>query len=476
MRKLLLPATLALLTSCSLIPDYQRPAMDVPAGWSGAAVNPTCKLKALPMDWWKSFNDPALTALVEEGLNANDDLYRAAARVAEARAIVSQRQSDQLPTVYGQADVTRTSNSREAHANGNFTPSSKPYNDFSLAIVLEYEVDLWGRLRSATQQARAQLLASEATQGAIRLSVASDVANAYFNLSALDAQIAVNEQTIKSREESLRYQQAQYNHGAVDKLTYKQAEAELADARAVLPTLVQARTEQESALKVLLGKSPKEIVEKKITPTATPDAMPVPPVLPPSLPSDLLERRPDIQAAEQNLIASYADIGVVRTQYFPRLSLSGLIGLSSSEASKLLRSSARNWDAGVGLVGPLVDFGGIAADVDAAKARRDQALADYRQTVRNSFKDVVDALEATKNTAAQVEAQNTQVAARAETLKLAEVRYKAGYTTHLELLDSERSLFNAQLNRISARRDQLTAAVNLYKSLGGGWVKDEEKK
>lgn len=465
MRKLLLITTVLVLASCSLEPDYQRLPLELPAAQSQ---------KPVALAWWKEFNDPVLTQLVEEGLAANDDLYRAASRVAEARAILGRRKADELPLLYGRADASRTSNSRETHTNGNFTPSSKPFNDFSLAMVLEYEVDLWGRLSSATDAARGRLLALESTRDAIRLSVASDIANGYFNLTAIDAQIAVTEQTIKSREESFRYQQAQYKHGAVDQLTFRQAEAEVADARAALPTLTQVRAEQQTALAVLLGRSPKSIAEKTIA-GGNLDTLPVPPSLPQALPSELLERRPDIQTAEQNLIAGNAEIGQVRAEYFPRLSLSTLIGLSSSQADRLLRTSARNWDAGAGLVSPIIDGGGARADIDAAKSRRDQALADYRNAVRTAFKDTLDSLNATKNAAARVEAETVEVNARKETLRLADVRYKAGYATHLEKLDSERFLFSSQLNRINAHRDQLTAAVNLYKALGGGWVKEEQK-
>lgn len=471
-----------LLSACAVGDDYARPGTELPLQWpwqqtaaEKAAEQQQEQVKRIPRDWWKLFNDPALTALVDEGLQHNSDALIAAARVAQARAYLGVTNADLYPTIGVEGAARRTSNSEENTMSG-FALNSKPYNNFTLGAVLNYELDLWGRLRRSSESARARLLASESNRDAIDLAVASDIASGYFNLLALDAQIAVTEDTIVSREEAYRYEDAQYRHGAVNELTYRQAESELASARAALPALVQARVEQESALAILLGRSPAAIIDGKVERTKDMSALPASPVLPDSLPSTLLERRPDIHAAEQNLVAANADIGVAKANYFPTLSLSALLGLASSEADDLLQSSARQWNAGASIAGPLLDFGRVAYGVDGARATKQEAELTYQQTVRAAFKQVLDSLSAEKTSAERLEALKVQTGALSETLRVAQLRYNAGYSNYLEVLDAQRNLYQAQLNGITAARDRLSASVNLYKALGGGWAADEKQK
>ena len=466
------PLFFLLLSACSLGQDYQKPALSMPEHWPWEAETLTPVPLTLPSqiqaNWWKIFNDPALTRLIDEALNANQDLLTAAARVAEARSLYGLAEASQYPLLSAQASAERTSNSRESTFN-NVRRPSKPFNAFSLTAVLDYEVDLWGKLRRATEAAQARLLATEANRDAIRLAVASDVAAGYFNLRAIDAQIGITDETIKSREEALRYQKAQYEQGSLNTLTYQQAEAELASARAILPELVQARQEQESALAILLGRTPKELAENPISRGKEISTLPAAPTLPASLPSALLSHRPDIAAAEQNLIAANADVAVAKADFFPTISLSALIGLTSSEADRLLRGSARNWGGGANLATPLLDFGRASAYNDSVLARKDQALLQYQKTVSNAFKDALDALSAIQTSAARVSAQTAQVQARSIALDQTQLRYNAGYSTYLEMLDAQRFLYQAQLDRATAERDRLVAFVNLYKSFGGGW-------
>lgn len=471
MRKIVL-VPLLLTAACAVGPDYERPFFSLPAGWtwsepSAGEENAAAK-KTVGIDWWKSFNDPALDRLIEEGLKANTDLAQAAARVSEARANLSYSEADFYPELDVQGSAERVSNSKESIVRG-VRASSKPFNNFSLAAVVDWEIDLWGRLRRTAESDRAGLLSSEADRDAVRLAVASDIANGYFSLRAIDAQIEVTQHTIKAREGAFDYQEKQYKYGAANTLTYKQSEAELANARAQLPQLRQAKVRQETALGILLGRSPKELVETPVERGAGIDAIPVPPEIPADLPSSLLERRPDVQSAEQALKAANANIGIAKADYFPTLSLSALIGLTSSEADRLLRGSARNWQAGAGLAGPLLDFGRASSNADAAAARKDQAMAAYQRAVQTAFKDVIDTMNATKNTGEQEEASLHETDARAETLRLSELRYKEGYSNYLEVVDAERNLYQAQLDRITAKQDRLSAAVNLYKALGGGW-------
>lgn len=475
MRKLTALAATLLLSACAVGDDYSRPGLSLPDHWPWqktaedvAAEQKAAAEKQIPQDWWKSFNDPALTALVDEGLKNNSDLLIAASRVSQARAQLGINESYLYPAIDLQGSANRVSNSRESRTSG-FALNSKPYNAFALGAVLNYEIDLWGRVRRANEFARASLLAVEANRDAIRLALASDIAAGYFNLLTLDAQIKVTEETIRSRQEAYDYENAQYRAGVVNELTYRQAESELAAARAALPMLVQAKTEQMSALSVLLGRSPEEIITNKIDRATNINDLPIPPTLPLDLPSTLLERRPDIYAAEQGLVAANADVGIAKAAFFPTVSISALLGLASSEADNLLQGSARQWNAGASAVMPLLDFGRTKYNVEATKARAEEALHTYHQAIRMAFKDVMDSLSAEKTSAERVEALTVQTGSLSEALRVSRLRYDAGYSTYLDVLDSQRNLYQAQLDLISSQRDQLIASVNLYKALGGGW-------
>lgn len=463
MRKLSLLSAL-LLSACMVGPDYQMPGFDLPESWNSAQPEATAEATAVQKDWWKQFNDPTLTALIEEGLKHNDDIALAAARVAEARATLRVSNADLYPSLSAEGAAQRVDASEESYAG---STRSKPYNSFTLSAVLSYEVDLWGRIRRASESSRAQLLSEKANRDAVRLAVASDIATGYFSLIALEQQVKVTRDTVASRQASFDYQQKQYNAGAIDILTFRRAEAELATAEATLPVLEQARTEQQTALSILLGRSPKDIVGTPVL--AATAALPTPPNMPAATPSTLLQRRPDVSAAEQQLIASNALIGVAKADYFPTLSLSALIGLSSSESDRLVQSSARAWNMGANAAMPLLNAGRTSGRVDAAEARNAQALATYQQTVRSAFGDVTNALNRIRTTEAEATAQTRKRRANEETVRVATLRYKTGYATQLDLLDAQRQLFAAQLDSIDANQRRLAATVTLYKALGGGW-------
>lgn len=454
------------LSACAIGSDYKKPETALPEQWPWAQDVNAQANQVISKDWWNQFNDPALTALIEEGLQANADLLVAAARVSQARAMLTNSQSELYPTLDAQAGAVRVKNSAES-ASG--AVSSKPFNDLSLGAVLNYELDIWGRIRRSNESAREQLLASQAARDAVHLAVASNIALGYFNLRALDMQLDITEHTIESRQDALEFQRKQYDMGGENALAFHQAEAELAVANAQKPALEQLRAEQESALAVLLGRSPREIVQGKVNVGHEIDNVTIAPALPNNLPSYLLERRPDIAAAEHGLIAANANIAVAKADYFPRLSLSGLLGLASNDADDLLRSSARKWQFGANAAMPIIDFGRTSSRVDAAEAAKEEALVNYQQTVRVAFKEVMDAMSAENTSQAREKAQMQQMKSRAETLRLSDLRYKSGYSNYLEVLDAQRYLYQAQMDRVAARRDRLSALVNLYRALGGGW-------
>ena len=462
--------SLCALTACTVGPDYLAPRPHMPAQWSTAKAAQDAEEPSSPQalaEWWTQFNDPVLTALVEEGLRANADVALAAARVSEARAALDLADAQRYPTIGLSGDAARQKQSSETF-NARLS-GAKPFNTYNISAVLGYELDLWGRIRRASEAAQARLLAQQANRDAVALAVASDIATGYFNLLALREQERITERTIITRRESLTYQGKQYRAGAVDVLTFKRAEAELAAAEAVLPDLQQQVVQQQNALGILLGRSPQEIIVHIPPYTQRLTALPVPPILPADAPASLLQRRPDIAVAEQQLIAANAEIGVARAQYYPNFSLSALVGLGSLEIDRLLRSSAEAWSIGASTAMPLLDFGRTRANVEGAEARKAQAVITYQQTVRLAVADVANSLSAQQTSAAREKALRVQVQANAETQRVAQLRFNAGYATQLDLLDAQRQLYAAQLEATRARQQQLAAAVTLYKALGGGW-------
>ncbi|PJK30855.1 efflux transporter outer membrane subunit [Minwuia thermotolerans] len=472
--KILLAAVIALsLGGCSLAPGFMKPETPVPENWSSARLAAAEKIST---DWWRSFDDPALVALVEEALGANNDLQLAAARVAEARALLTGQQAERYPLLEVEGAAVRQEPSEETDTAGTRgitdtagTRGGQPFNDLQVSGVLSYELDLWGRLANASEAARARLLASAANREAVRLAVIGEVANGYFNLRALDRQIEIAERTMASRRESVALQRTRFEGGDVDELALRQAESELAAAESELPRLRQQRTRQRNALAVLLGRNPHRIIKDDITVADAIDAINAPASVPAGRPADLIVRRPDIAAAEQELVATNAEIGVARAAFLPRISFVGLLGLQSASGGDLFQGSASAWQLGGSLVGPLLDFGRAEALVDQAEARQRQALITYRQTIQTAFQEVLDALAGMRRAEERLQAQARQVAALRSTAELARLRFEGGISSYLEVLDAERSLFTTELDLVETQRDRLQSTVNLYRALGGGW-------
>lgn len=450
---------------------YQQPAIELPDTWGPLPVAniPNKELSSTPKTCtpiWEHFNDPLLTSLIQEALVANTDLLTASARVLEAQALFGFSKANQLPSLGGSANVGRSKLSDHTFP---VIPGNKPYNNFNLGIVLNYEIDLWGKLAHTKEAACAQLIAAVGNQESIYVSLTSMVATSYFNLLMLEQQIKIAESTISDLHSTYVFQQNQYEAGAITLLTLKQAKVALATAQIQMPKLVQARKEQQTALSILTGRPPKSIVEIKIPNTTVLTSVPVPPVVPLDLPSTLLLARPDIQAAEQRLIAAHAQIGVARSYYFPTLSLSAILGLGSAKTDTLFSHGSNAYTVAAASALPLIDFGRTRSQVLVAEARREQALLAYKSTVQTAFKEVADALLAQQTSADVVKAYQIQAHALQETLNLSKQRYEGGYSDYLEVLDAQRTLFQSQLDWVSAYRDWLVSAVVLYKSLGGNF-------
>jgi multidrug efflux system outer membrane protein len=339
-------------------------------------------------------------------------------------------------------------------------------------LNVSYELDLWGRLRNATAAARADLLASEASRETVRIALVADVVQAYFTLRSLDEQVAATERSVTSRAESLALQKKRYDSGVISEFEYRQLEAEELAARAQLPVLENQRARQENALAVLLGRSPRAIyadaVVEKAPATDTPARLQAL-VVPAGLPSELLLRRPDLVEAEQRMIAANARIGAARAAYFPSLSITGFFGGESAAMSELFTGPAGTWQAAASLTQPIWNAGRIGAQVDAANARQRQALAQYQLAIQNAFREVRDAVLAQAKTREQFDAENQRAATLREALRLAKLRYESGVASQLDVLDAERNLLAAELNRSGALRAQRVAIADLLKALGGGW-------
>lgn len=445
------------LGACTLAPARDPPVPALPAGWNDAALDGASQ--TLPADWWRQFGDAALDRLIAQALAENLDLALAAARVEEARAQLAGSRAELWPTVDAQADASRQ------RAAG----SGQVRNLYSVAGVLGYELDLFGRLRSASAAGRARLSESVYSAQALRLTVIADVVSVYLDLRSAERQLAITEATVSAREAALRLQLARLRLGADTELTLRQAEAALASTRALAAGLRDTVRRSETALSVLTGASPRALIESAPPPGSF-DVVSLPAALPRVLPSELLTRRPDLRAAEAALRAADADIGAARALWFPRISLTALVGSDATRVGELFTGPAQGWSLGSSLVSPLLDFGRVGAQVASARARRDQAQALYRQTVQAAFAEVRDALTTLREAQAREAAQTDAVRALERALTLADLQYRGGRGLYLEVLSAQRSLLEAQLDQTAAARDARVAAATLFKALGGGWT------
>jgi len=453
-----------LLAACAVGPDYERPALTKPEGWrSGSALPASEKPEELAnLAWWNQLEDPVLDALVAEALANNRDLKIAAARIDEAAGVLGTTRAQLFPQ-FGAS----LSGSRAQASNAGATPIpvtvDRVNSQYSAALNVGWEIDLFGRIRRATEASRADLLSTEESRRGVALSLAATVANSYISLRDLDAELDIARQTLKTREESLRIFELRYKGGVVSEMEVAQVRSEMEAARIAVSNLELSVAQQENAISALLGRLPGPLLRGKTLATM---GLPLPPV---SLPSTVLERRPDIRQAEQNLIANNARIGVAKAAYFPTVSLTGLLGSSSVAFSNLLTGPAKVWSYGADLTMPIFTAGAITGQVKSAEARQVQALEQYRKAVENAFREVDDALIGGTKSREAVDSRIRQVEALTIYARSARLRYEGGYSSFLEVLDAERSLFQAQIYESQARGQALIAVTTLYKVLGGGW-------
>jgi outer membrane protein, multidrug efflux system len=460
-RRLVLALSLA-LAGCMVGPDYQRPQTtlptayaDAPAPQANAATTP-----AVRADWWTLYDDRTLDELVTTALSDNLDVAVAVARIEEFDADLREANAALFPEIDlgGAAARSRTSGAVT-------TPQSvRVGNDLRIALSTSFEIDFWGRLRRLLESARAQVLATHYAKDVVTLSLAGLTSQTYFLLRSLDAQITATRATLATREEYLSVVRRRVDAGLASGLDLAQALGARSDAAAQLKDLVRQRALAEHLLGTLTGR-----LDLKVAPGDLAQ-LPVPPIPPTDLPSTLLERRPDIRLAEENLVAANAQIGVAKAALLPRISLTGALGSESAALSSLARSSAGIWSIGFALAQPIFTWGRLTAEVDATTARQKQALFGYQKSIQTAFREVSDALVNVGQTSAmEIDLQSSVDAAR-DALRLSTERYESGYSAYLAVLDAQRTLNTSQLALIRNRQALLSASVDLMKALGGGWT------
>ena len=459
MRKPLLAAMFMMIAGCALTrTDPGKPELPLPEALPAVAD----ALPELPAPWWRVFDDPALDTLIGEALERNPDIEVAAARVAEARAIARAASAERLPSLGLEAGVER---SRESVLTLPFAAARTTQTAYYLQGAVRYELDLWGRYAHASEAARARLLASEFDQEAVRLSLSGEVARGWYALKAATEQLANARESLANREESLRIERIREEGGESDEFTLKRVQAEVAATRTAEQQFELEVARRANALAVLLGRSPREMVDGRFLPEGElPDSAPQ---LPAGLPSSVLALRPDIRAAEANLDAAAADVGVARADLFPRISLTGLFGWASLELDDLFSAPAETWSAAAALAQPLFEGGRRRAGVDRTDALRLQRRGEYAKTVQAAFGEVLDALQGQRSLGSIEDSAAERTSALARATELAELRYREGEIAYLELLDVRRDLFQSEIDLVAARRDALANTVDLALALGG---------
>jgi multidrug efflux system outer membrane protein len=448
------------LSGCTIGPDYRKPVIETPSAWRFEEKEAREITNAA---WWQQFNDPVLNDLIRTALEENKDVKIAAARVEEFMGLYGVTRAAMFPQVYGGALAGRSRQS-ELQATPLTSATQNPASTYALSLNGSWELDLWGKLRRGTEAARADLLSQEEGRISVMLSLVASVASAYVNLGTLDRQLDIAVKTAQSRKESYDLFQLQYQAGVISELELSQVKSEYEQALTTIPVLEKMVAQQENALSVLLGRNPSPIPRgKKIDDLVLP-------AVPAGLPSVLLANRPDIRQAEQNLIAANARIGVARALYFPSISLTGSFGVSSTDLSNLFTGAARTWNWSAPLVTPIFTSGAISGQIKAAEAQQQQALFRYQQTIQTAFREVEDALIDQKRSRDELEIQDRQIESLQSYARFARLRFDNGYTSYIEVLDAERSLFNAELVHAQTKGVLFQALVNLYKAMGSGWT------
>ena len=463
--RLLFAGLLILMGGCAVGPNYHPPQTAAPANWSEPLLGGTTNSTMQIVDWWKTFNDPELDSLIERAVRANYDLRLALGRLHESRATVSGAKWDFGPTIGTSAGYTREKLSKNAQLFS--LPGQKlEYGNYDAHFDATWEIDVFGSKRRTLEADTDNAAASREDLHDVLVTLLGDVARNYLEVRGAQQRLAIARKNIKAQSESIELTQARFKAGLTSELDVKQAEALLATTEAAVPPMETTLKEAIHALGVLLGKEPGSLLPELTREEPIPAT---PPGVPVGLPSELLRRRPDVRRAERQLASATAGIGVQTAELFPKFSLGGTAGLQSLSASDWFTGGSRYWSAGPTVTWRVLDFGRIRAQIKAANARQEQALATYEKAVLTSFQDVENALVAYANEQTRYKALNDSVIANRRALEIANELYSKGLGDFLNVLDSERSLFGAEDQLVDSQRTVTENLVALYKALGGGW-------
>jgi outer membrane protein, multidrug efflux system len=465
MKKAIIFLVAVALAGCAVGPDYTKPTVDVPQSFRFEDEEARDLANTA---WWEQFNDPVLNELIQIALQENKDVKVAAARIEQ---FVGQYMTTRA-ALFPQIGIGATGGMERITEEGftSFPSGTKNPNDFwEVFLNGNWELDIWGKIRRATEATRAEILSSEEGRRAVILSLVASVASTYIDLRDADMEWEISKKTAEAYKESLRIFELRFKEGFSSAVEVNMIKAEYELALSRISYYQKTIPQIENALSILLGRNPGPIPRGK-----TLDGIALP-IVPSGLPSDLLEQRPDIRQAEQNLIAANARIGVAKSLYYPSISLTGIFGFSSTDLSKLFTSSAQAWTWAIPVTAPIFTAGAIAGQVKGSEAFHQELLIRYQQTIQTAFREVDDSLVDQKETKDQLAAQGRQVEALKEYARLAQVRFDNGYTSYLEVLDANRSLFDAELSHAQTNATLLRSFVNLYKAMGGGWVEVADK-
>jgi multidrug efflux system outer membrane protein len=453
------------LAGCMMGPNYKRPTIDTPTAYR---VEVKAAADLINSAWWEQFKDPVLNELIKTALAENKDVRIAASRVEEFLGRYGVTRSQLFPQVSGQlgAGSQRISTVTQPAVGAT---QSNTFDSYSLDLGVSWEIDLWGKLRRATEAARADLLSSEQSRQTVILTLTSSVATSYVTIIDLDRQLVIAKSTADSRGEFYRIFKLRFEGGVVSEVELNQALSDYELALSTVPVIEKQIAQQENALSVLLGRNPGPILRDR-----TLDKL-VLPLVPADLPSSLLERRPDLRASEQLLIAANARIGVAKAQFFPTISLTALLGTASSALGNLFKGPAQTWSYGGTVTQPIFTGGNLISQLRVAEAQQKTALLQYQKSIQTAFQEVNDSLIDQSKTREQLAAQARQVSALRDYARLARLRYDNGFTSYLEVTDADTKLFNADLQYTQSQGQLFFALINVYKSMGGGWVVEADR-
>jgi multidrug efflux system outer membrane protein len=454
-----------LISGCLMGPDYRRPVVDTPQSFRFEVKEAQ---KTANTAWWKQFRDPVLDDLIARALAGNKNVMIAAANIEQASAVLTQVRAPLFPQIGYSASASRL---RLSEKNG--TPVSpgvvNPQSNFQLLAGATWEIDLWGRIRRLSEAARANMFASAEARRGVILSLVASVASSYLQLRGLDEQLDISKRNLATYGESVKLFDLQFKYGQVSQMTVEQARTQYETVAATIPQIENQIVQTENAISILLGSNPGPVPRgKSIYELAIP-------AVPAGIPSELLEQRPDILQAEQNLVSANAQIGAAKALYFPTISLTADYGVSSSELRNLFKGPAETWSYAGSIIGPIFTAGAISGQVRQAEASRQAALLGYQASIQSAFADVENSLFAKQKLADQLEAQGRLVKASREYERLARLQYDGGYTPYFTVLQAQQQLFPAELNWASIRASLFISLVNIYKAMGGGWVNEADK-